>query len=103
MARRIRGGSFDSDQDARVEDALRIEPFLDRGKRADPELADLARVPLDVIAADAVVMGDRSARGKDRVAGGRLRAAPLRNRVVELGAGDGEVQGRSRGVHMRDV
>ena len=55
---------------------------------------------LAVVGADAVVVRDRRAGADDRVVRRRLRARPLRERVVELLGDDGEVE---RGPGLVDV
>jgi len=71
--------------------------------RAIERLSHLALVPSAVIAADAVVVGDRATGGEDRLAGRGLGGPPLLDRILELIAGDGEVQRRAGGIDMRDV
>ena len=74
------GGGLDgpsAEQLAGVHDPGRVEPLLDRAQRLEAELADLRLHVGGVIAADGVVVGDRAARGDDRLAGGRLDRPPL--------------------------
>ena len=51
---------------------------------ASPICSDLALVGIAVVAADPVVVGDRAAGREDRVAGGGLRGAPLRDRFLAV-------------------
>src|SRR3954447_5313981 len=67
---------------ARVHDPHRIQAPLGRPDDLDPQLAHLVGHPRDVVAADRVVVGDRAARGDDRVARRPLRRPPL----LDLGA-----------------
>jgi hypothetical protein len=87
-------------EDAGVEHAGGVELVLEGAEDADADGADLAGEPGLVVLADGVVVGDRGAVVDDRVGGCRLGTHPLRDRVVGLLRGDGEVE---RGAGLVDV
>src|SRR5690606_31623048 len=92
------------DEDARVEDPGRVDPLLDGAEHRDAQRPDLPGVPVAMVGAHAVMMTDRPARVDDRVVDGPLGPVPVRHRVVlALRGHDGEVEGRPRRVHVRDV
>src|SRR6476661_7528649 len=62
---------------ARIHHAGRIQLRLERPQCAQARVARLGAHPGNVVGAHGVVVGDRPARGDDRVARGALGGAPL--------------------------
>ena len=69
------------EQHAGVDDPGGVAALLDRAQQLEAERAVLGLQPRRVVAPDGVVVGDRRARGGDRVARGALGALPLAHRV----------------------
>src|SRR6478735_9588558 len=88
------------DEHTGVEHPGRVELLLQRAQHPYADRADLPGQPRLVVLTDGVVMGDRRAVVDHRVARGRLRRQPLRDRVVRLLRGHGEVE---RGPGLVDV
>ena len=92
-----------ADQHAGVEDPGRVDRVLGRPQRRGERLGALAVVPGPVVAADGVVVGDRPARGDDRLRGGRLDLVPLLELVAAPGRGEhGEVGRRAVRIGVRE-
>ncbi len=75
------------DQLPGVHDPGRVEALLQRPQGLDARLAHLGLHVGGVVAADRVVVGDRSPRPDDRLGGGRLRGAPLLDLLAGTGPG----------------
>src|SRR4051812_15021988 len=92
------------DENARVEHALRIE-FSFRGPKCRREQRRaLTIVPGPVIAADRVMMGDRTARLDQRVAACGLDSLPLlQQRAVAAERVERKIRRGSVGIDMRDA
>jgi len=88
---------------ARVHDARRVDALLDRAQHRHPERAVLGLEPRSVVAAHRMVVGERAARGEDRIGRRRLRPPPLRGAVVLAPRQHREVQRGARRVEVRHV
>src|SRR6202008_918034 len=91
------------DQHSGVEDSGRVERGFEATKHRDADWPDLTGQPWLVVDADGVVVGDRGTAVEHRVAGLGLRCQPLANGVRGLTGGDGEVEGATGLVDMRDM
>ena len=68
-----------SEQNTRIQDAVRIECRFDGVKRSAEWLGPFAHIPRAVCASDAMMVRDRPAIRSDRVARGTFDLRPLRN------------------------
>src|SRR6516165_6062600 len=92
------------DQDAGIEEALRIERRLRRLERRGEERRALAVVPGAMIASDGVVVRDGAARLDERVGGGVLDRLPLlQEGAVTAQPMEREVRGGAVGIDMGEA